>query len=124
MKARSHTQLLNSSAAASEHLSVPRTHDLQIIQVAPQSLRPHPRNARTHSKKQINQVRKSIRAFGFVTPVLTDKDGVIIAGHARVQAAIAERLPSVPCVRVDHLGQDPARRIRHGVRRNVCKRIH
>ena len=109
MKAKSRTQLLNSTAVTSEHLSVPRTHDLQIIQVPPHSLRPHVRNARTHSKKQINQVRKSIRTFGFVTPVLTDKDGVIIAGHARVQAAIAEALPSIPCVRVDHLTTDEIR---------------
>ncbi len=109
MKARSHTQLQNSTAVTSQHSSVPRKHDLQIIQVAPQSLRPHPRNARTHSKKQITQVRKSIRTFGFVTPILTDKDGVIIAGHARVQAAIAEGLPSIPCVRVDHLTTDEIR---------------
>ena len=103
MKAKSRTQLLNSATVNSEHVSVPRNHDLQIIQVPPKCLKPHARNARTHSRKQIDQVRKSIRAFGFVTPVLTDKDGVIIAGHARIQAAIAEGLPSIPCVRVDHL---------------------
>ena len=109
MKAKSRTQLLNSATVNSEHVSVPRNHDLQIIQVPPKCLKPHARNARTHSRKQIDQVRKSIRAFGFITPVLTDKDGVIIAGHARIQAAIAEGLPSIPCVRVDHLTTDEIR---------------
>jgi ParB-like chromosome segregation protein Spo0J len=85
---------------------------------------PYARNARTHSDAQVLQLRRSMREFGWTNPVLIDEAGEIIAGHARVQAAIAEDLPSIPCVRVDHLGQDPARRIRHGVRRNVCKRIH
>lgn len=83
--------------------------DLKIIEVAPQSLKPHPRNARTHSKKQIRQIRNSIRTFGFVTPVLMDNDGVIVAGHARTQAAIAEGLPSIPCVKVGHLSPEEVR---------------
>ena len=109
MNTRSRNQLLNSTIAPSEHVHVPRTHDLMIVQVEPGSLKPHPRNARTHPKKQIRQIRTSIRAFGFVTPVLTDKDGVIIAGHARVEAAIEEGLPSIPSVRVDHLSTDEIR---------------
>ena len=84
MKSTSHIQLLNPATVTSGDVSVPRTHDLQIIQVPHHSLRPHPRNARTHTKNQSNQVRKSLRTFGFVTPVLTDKNSVIIAGHARV----------------------------------------
>jgi hypothetical protein len=51
------------------------------------SLRPHPGNARTHSKKQIRQIADSIRQFGFNNPVLIGEDGGIIAGHGRVEAA-------------------------------------
>ena len=109
MNTRSRNQLLNSTITSSEHVRVPRTHDLQIVQVAPGSLKRHPRNARTHPKKQIRQIRTSIRTFGFVTPVLTDKDGVIIAGHARVEAAVEEGLPTIPCVRVDRLSKDEIR---------------
>ena len=64
---------------------------------------PYARNARTHSDEQIAQLRASIREFGFVNPVLIDKDFGIIAGHGRVIAARLEGLQEVPCVFVDYL---------------------
>jgi ParB-like chromosome segregation protein Spo0J len=50
---------------------------------------PDPRNARTHPKRQIDQIKASIEAFGFTNPVLADPEGHIIAGHGRLQAARA-----------------------------------
>ena len=38
-------------------------------------LRPDPRNARTHPKRQLDQIIASIRAFGFTNPILIDPDG-------------------------------------------------
>ena len=64
---------------------------------------PYARNARTHSKEQIIQLRSSIREFGFVNPVIVDKDYNIIAGHGRVMAAKEEGLTEVPCVFAEHL---------------------
>jgi DNA modification methylase len=64
---------------------------------------PYVNNARTHSKEQILQLRSSLREFGFVNPVLVDKDYNIIAGHGRVLAAKAEGLTEIPCVFVEHL---------------------
>jgi DNA modification methylase len=64
---------------------------------------PYARNARTHSKEQILQLRSSLREFGFVNPVIVDKDYNIIAGHGRVTAARAEGLTEVPCVFAEHL---------------------
>ena len=64
---------------------------------------PYARNARTHSKEQILQLRSSLREFGFVNPVIVDKDFNIIAGHGRVLAAKAEGLTEIPCVFVEHL---------------------
>jgi len=61
------------------------------------------RNARTHSKEQILQLRSSLREFGFVSPIIVDKDLNIIAGHGRVLAAKAEGMTEVPCVFVEHL---------------------
>ena len=64
---------------------------------------PYARNARTHGKEQILQLRSSLREFGFVNPVIVDKDLNIIAGHGRVLAAKAEGLTEIPCVFVEHL---------------------
>lgn len=57
---------------------------------------PHDKNPRTHSKRQIEQIAKSIKRFGFVNPVLLDKDGNILAGHGRIEAAKSLGLASVP----------------------------
>ena len=72
-------------------------------QVPIDHLVPYARNARTHSKEQILQLRASLREFGFVNPVIVDMDLNIIAGHGRVAAAKAEGLNEVPCVFAEHL---------------------
>lgn len=64
---------------------------------------PYARNARTHSKEQILQLRSSLREFGFVNPVIVDKDLNIIAGHGRIMAAKEEGVTEIPCVFVEHL---------------------
>ena len=51
------------------------------------AIRPHPKNVRTHPRKQIRRMVESIREFGFTSPILLDEDNVILAGHARWQAA-------------------------------------
>ncbi len=66
-------------------------------------LRPWPRNARTHSRKQIRQIAESIRRFGFTNPVLIDGENRILAGHGRVEAARELGMATAPCLRVDHL---------------------
>jgi len=64
---------------------------------------PYTRNARTHSKEQILQLRASLREFGFVNPVIVDKDLNVIAGHGRIMAAKEEGITEVPCVFAEHL---------------------
>jgi len=64
---------------------------------------PYARNARTHSKEQINQLRASLREFGFVSPCIIDKEYNIIAGHGRVLAAREEGMTEIPCVFAEHL---------------------
>lgn len=64
---------------------------------------PYARNARTHSKEQILQLRASLREFGFVNPVIVDKDLNVIAGHGRILAAKEEGITEVPCVFAEHL---------------------
>jgi ParB-like chromosome segregation protein Spo0J len=66
-------------------------------------LRPWPRNARTHSRKQIRQIAESIRRFGFTNPVLVDGENRILAGHGRVGAARELGMATVPCLRIEHM---------------------
>ncbi|HEX3162504.1 MAG TPA: ParB N-terminal domain-containing protein [Pseudolabrys sp.] len=80
-------------------------HDLTIIYRAITSLKPSPRNARTHSKKQIRQISNSISLFGFTNPVLVDGDDTIIAGHCRLEAAKLLGLGSIPVIRLLHLSE-------------------
>lgn len=70
---------------------------------APASLKPFANNARTHSKKQVGQIVKSIERFGFTNPVLIDDNRMILAGHGRVLAAQQMGLDRVPCLLVSSL---------------------
>ena len=64
---------------------------------------PYVNNARTHSPEQIAKLRSSLREFGFINPVLVDRDYNVIAGHGRIAAAKEEGLTKIPCVFVEHL---------------------
>lgn len=75
----------------------------ELTLVATDKLVPYANNARTHSQEQILKLRSSLREFGFINPVIVDRDLTIIAGHGRVMAAKAEGIKEVPCVFVDHL---------------------
>lgn len=72
-------------------------------QVPVDKLVPYARNARTHSKQQIAQLRASIREFGFVSPAVIDSDYNILVGHGRVQAAREEGYKTIPCVFAENL---------------------
>jgi hypothetical protein len=58
-------------------------------------LKPALRNARLHSERQIDQLRQSLRVYGWTTAILVDEDGRIIAGHGRVEAAKREGMTDV-----------------------------
>ncbi len=73
------------------------------------SLKCNPRNARTHSKRQVRQIASSIREFGFVNPVLIDEDNRVIAGHGRLSAANLLNLEHVPAIRLPHLTETQKR---------------
>lgn len=77
------------------------TTDMSLVNI--EKLIPYVNNARTHSKEQITKLRSSLREFGFINPVIIDRDYNIIAGHGRVMAAKEENITEVPCVFVDHL---------------------
>jgi DNA modification methylase len=71
-----------------------------------ESLKPNPANARTHSKKQIKWIARSIEEFGWLFPILVDKHGMVIAGHARREAARILGSSTVPIIRASHLSPE------------------
>ena len=87
--------------------------DLLAISYRPvASLIPDPRNARTHPKRQLEQIAASIREFGFANPILVDDDGTIIAGHGRLLAAKALGMTEVPTIVLRHLSEAQKRALR------------
>jgi len=78
---------------------------LKIEELPIATLRPYSRNARTHSKKQIKQIARSIERFGFTNPILISDAGEIICGHGRVEAAKLLGRKTVPTVRLSHLNE-------------------
>lgn len=83
--------------------------DLSITYRPPGELIEHPGNARTHSKKQIRQIARSIEAFGFTNPILIDENDQLIAGHGRLAAANALDLARVPVIRLEGLSEPQKR---------------
>ena len=76
------------------------------------TLVPDARNARTHPKRQLDQIASSIRQFGFTNPILIDPDGRIIAGHGRLLAAKALGLSEVPTIALEGLSEGQKRALR------------
>ena len=77
------------------------TTEMQLVPIA--KLVPYVNNARTHSTEQIKKLRSSLREFGFINPVIIDRDYGVIAGHGRILAAKEEGIKEVPCIFADHL---------------------
>jgi DNA modification methylase len=77
------------------------TTEMQLIST--DKLVPYVNNARTHSAEQIIKLRSSLREFGFVNPIIIDRDFNVIAGHGRLMAAKEEGINEVPCVFADFL---------------------
>src|SRR5215204_2534138 len=87
-------------------------HPLSVTYRATASLKPDPRNARTHSKRQVEQIIASIRQFGFTNPILVDPDGELIAGHGRLLAAKAIGMAEVPTIELAGLSEAQKRALR------------
>ena len=73
---------------------------------------PYKNNAKTHDQAQINNVAESIKQYGFVQPVVIDRDGIIVIGHCRALAAKKLGMESVPCVCVDDLTPEQVNALR------------
>lgn len=95
-----------------EAAASPADRRLKVTYRDPKSLTPDPRNARTHPKRQIDQIIRSIRSFGFTNPILADPDGVLIAGHGRLRAAKELGLDQVPVIELADLSEAEKKALR------------
>jgi DNA modification methylase len=73
------------------------------------ALKLDPRNPRRHSDRQIRQIARSIKAFGFNVPILIDQNGKVVAGHGRCKAATLLGMKEVPIIRLEHLTEAQAK---------------
>lgn len=77
----------------------------QIEYLSLHSIKPAERNARTHSKKQIRQIAKSIERFGPICPIIVDEQNRIVAGHGRFEAAKQLGIDSFPIIRLENMNE-------------------
>lgn len=83
--------------------------NLQVEYCPVDELKPHSRNARTHTKHQVRQIASSIGTIGFANPVLVAGANSIVAGHGRVAAAKLLGMDRVPVIRLEGLSDDQIR---------------
>ena len=75
-------------------------------------LTPYEKNAKKHDKTQINNVAESIKQYGFVQPIVIDKNNVVVIGHCRLLAAKQLKMKEVPCVCVEDLTEEQVKALR------------
>lgn len=73
------------------------------VSVYTSKLKPYTNNAKLHSREQIDAIKKSIEEFGFLAPVLIDKEYNVIAGHGRIMAAEELEMKKIPCIMIEGL---------------------
>ena len=85
---------------------------MKIENIRVDEIRPYEKNAKKHPAEQIKNIAQSIEDFGWQQPIVIDKDGVIIIGHGRYEAALRLGLETVPCTRADALTEEEAKKLR------------
>ena len=86
--------------------------DIKIEWIAPEDVKLYENNPR-HNDEAVKPVANSIREFGFLVPVVLDKDNCAVAGETRIKAARDElKLPKIPFIRAAHLTDDQIRAFR------------
>ena len=85
---------------------------MEIRNISVKELVPYEKNTKKHDKVQINNVAESIKQYGFVQPLVIDKDNVVVIGHCRLLAAKQLKMKEVPCVCVEDLTEEQVKALR------------
>lgn len=80
--------------------------ELNIVYKPIKELKPYKKNAKKHSKEQVEQIANSIKEFGFTQPVIIDKHNSVVAGHGRILGAKKVGLKQVPTVCLEDLTEE------------------
>lgn len=91
---------------------------LNIIERNMKDIKPYERNPRKN-KRAVQAVKRSIEEFGFRTPIILDRDGVIVAGHSRYQAAKELGFKTLPTLIADDLTETQIKAYRIADNRTV-----
>ena len=86
--------------------------ELKIEYIAVEDLKPYEKNNKKHDDVQTNNVAESIKQYGFVQPIVIDKNNVVVIGHCRLLAAKKLKMEKVPCVCVDDLTDEQVKALR------------
>lgn len=85
---------------------------MEVRNISIKNIIPYERNTKKHDKTQINNVAESIKKYGFVQPIVIDKDNVVVIGHCRLLAAKQLKMKEVPCVCADDLTEEQVKALR------------
>ena len=85
---------------------------MNIKNISVKDLIPYEKNTKKHDDVQINNVAESIKQYGFVQPIVIDKNNVVVIGHCRLLAAKKLKMADVPCVCVEDLTEEQVKALR------------
>ena len=85
---------------------------MDIKNISVKDLIPYEKNTKKHDDVQINNVVESIKQYGFVQPIVIDKNNVVVIGHCRLLAAKKLKMAEVPCVCVEDLTEEQVKALR------------
>ena len=85
---------------------------MKVTEISINDLKPYAKNTKKHDKTQIANVAESIKQYGFVQPIVIDKDNVVVIGHCRLLAAKQLKMKEVPCVCVEDLTEEQVKALR------------
>lgn len=85
---------------------------MEVRNISVKDLIPYERNTKKHDKTQINNVAESIKQYGFVQPIVIDKNNTVVIGHCRLLAAKQLKMKEVPCVCVEDLTEEQVKALR------------
>lgn len=79
---------------------------LEVKYLPLDQIKPYAKNAKKHPAEQVEQIKESIKSYGFNDPVAIYEDGEIAEGHGRLLAAVDLGLEKIPVIVLDGLNED------------------